>query len=392
MKKLLIFVLAVAFVAAGVLPAMAQEKEVNLYGSVRMETFYRSTSKEAADRGGGLDKDETTFTIGDSSRFGANFKAGNMSANVELRPQGGGEGGSSMNFRQWWGQVDFTGWQLRVGQQSVIDGLFPPGCCIDEGSVQSSFGGWSGRVRQPGLAAFIPIGQGTFKFGLFSTGSGAGASGADTTAGSPVFGYDAGTDEVIPQIQASYDIKFGPAAVKFVAGYNTYDEVYWASTGSPTTDVTYSIDAWIIGGQAEANFGPLTVMWQIHYAQNAAAYRQSTSGGALVLPAYDVTGNGIQDVSEWGTFGRFIYKMSDMVTWEVGGGYLSQTRDGTPSLDKIDDDSMFLYLNAQIFLAKTFRFTPEIGYFDYRSRDEGPTTTIEQGDQFYWGAYWRIDF
>jgi hypothetical protein len=149
MRKCLIFVFAVAFVAACVLPAMAQEKEVSLYGSVRMETFARYWSKETAGRGGNLDRDETVFEIGDSSRFGANFKAGNTSANVELRPFGGGEGGStSSNFRQWWGQVDFTGWQLRVGQQSVLDGMFPPGCCIDA-SVSPVLRPSSPSAREP---------------------------------------------------------------------------------------------------------------------------------------------------------------------------------------------------------------------------------------------------
>jgi hypothetical protein len=284
MKKLLIFVFAVAFVAGCVLPAMAQEKEVNIYGSVRFETFVRYFSKEAADRGytagppeaGSLDRSETQFEIGDSSRFGANFKMGNTSANVELRPydeQAAGGASTGGNFRQWWGQVDFTGWQLRVGQQSVIDGLFPPGCCIDEGSVQSSFGGWSGRVRQPGIAAFIPLGNGTFKFGLFQTGQ-LGADGSNSLANDPRLAGFTGsdTDVMIPQIQVSYDVNFGPAAVKFIGGYNTYDEVYWSGTGA-TSDITESIDSWVLGGQVEGSFGPFTVMWQIHYAQNPSAYK-----------------------------------------------------------------------------------------------------------------------
>jgi len=402
MKKLLIFVFAVAFVAACVMPAMAQEKEVNLYGSVRMETFARYYSKEVSDRGGELDKDLTVFEIGDSSRFGANFKSGNLSANVELRPQGGGAGGSSMNFRQWWGQVDFTGWQLRVGQQSVIDGLFPPGCCIDEGSVQSGFGGWGGRVRQPGLAAFIPLGNGTLKFGLFDPGTLAantsGSIGSDPRLPAGTTGSD--IDEHIPQIQVSYDIKFGPAALKFVGGYNTYDEVYWVGGAGPpvgvgaTSEITESIDSWMLGGEVQANFGPLTVMWQLHYAVNSAAY---LAGGGPNSPifmrhAYDPTSNSIQDVNEWGTFARIIYKMSDMIDWEIGGGYSDQKQDF--GAGEYDDDRYFVYLNAQIFLSKTFRFTPEVGYFDNRTRSQPGVgvADVEQGSLWYWGAYWRIDF
>jgi hypothetical protein len=398
MKKLLIFVFAVAFVAACVLPAMAQEKEVSLYGSVRMETFHRYFSKEAAGRGGDLDRDETQYEIGDSSRFGARFKAGNTSANVELRPyaEDSIDGSStSGNMRQWWGQVDFTGWQLRVGQQSVIDGLFPPGCCIDEGSVQSSFGGWSGRVRQPGLAAFIPLGNGTLKFGLFQTGRLA----ANTTGTVPdplvpgsgratLAGFDSDVDIHIPQIQVSYDIKFGPAAVKFIGGFNTYDEVFY----SGSTEVTESITSWVIGGSVESNFGPLTLMWQIHYAENPSAYKGRASAVGL-NPTYDPATDSIQDTNQWGSFARILYKMSDMVTWELGGGYADGKMDFTPA--EVDDDGLFVYLNAQIFLTKTFRFTPEVGYFDLRTRSQDPgaaAATVEQGDQWYWGAYWRIDF
>jgi hypothetical protein len=394
MRKLLIFVLAVAFVAACVLPAMAQEKEVSLYGSVRMETFVRYNSKEAADRGGELDTSVTQFELGGSSRFGARFKSGNTSANVELRPTGRSATDpniASTNMRQWWGQVDFTGWQLRVGQQSVIDGLFPPGCCIDEGAKQSAFGAWSGRVRTPGLAAFIPLGNGTLKFGLFQTGTlAAGTTGFDTgitpPAGSTI-GED--VDIHIPQIQVSYDIKFGPAALKFIGGYNTYDEVYWLDPGG-TNEVTYAVDSWVLGGQLEGNFGPFTLMWQLHYAQNPSAYKGRSAG--ILDPSWDPGTNDVQDTTEWGSFARFLYKMSDMVTWELGGGYVDGKQD--TSLGDRDDDAMFVYLNAQIFFTKTFRFTPEVGYFDLRTRNEtgAPAAEVNQGDQWYWGAYWRIDF
>jgi hypothetical protein len=195
---------------------------------------------------------------------------------------------------------------------------------------------------------------------------------------------------MIPQIQVSYDVNFGPAAVKFIGGYNTYDEVYWSGTGA-TSDITESITSWVLGGEVQGNFGPFTVMWQIHYAQNPSAYKGR--GSAIGLdPTYDAVSNSIEDVSEWGTFGRFLYKMSDMITWELGGGYADAKRD--QSGGEVDDDGLFVYLNAQIFLTKTFRFTPEVGFFDLRTRTPvgAPTTQVEQGDQWYWGAYWRIDF
>jgi hypothetical protein len=300
--------------------------------------------------------------------------------------------------------------------------MFPPGCCIDEGSVQSSFGGWSGRVRQPGISAFIPIGQGRLAFGLFAPGNlAAGTSGAnsDLSGLSPVAGDTGGVDQVIPQIQANYSINLGPAALMFIGGYNTYDETYYTATSTDTTD--YSVDSWVLGGQVEANAGPFTIMFQAHYAVNPIEYRQAPPG-ALGLPKdyigwyakYNPVSNNIEDMDQFGFFGRLIYKMSDMVSWELGGGWAKNEQDqpvvatygGGPSgdqptaytgaTDKADQDVSYIYLNAQIFLAKTFRFTPEVGYFDLGNKNDNSFdsqfTDVDQGTSWYAGAYWRIDF
>jgi hypothetical protein len=84
--------------------------------------------------------------------------------------------------------------------------------------------------------------------------------------------------------------------------------------------------------------------------------------------------------------------MSDMIDWEIGGGYDDQKMDF--GAGEYDDDRYFVYLNAQIFFAKTFRFTPEVGYFDNRARSQPGVgvADVEQGSLWYWGAYWRIDF
>ena len=60
MRKLLIFVFAVAFVAGCVLPAMAQEKEVTLYGSSTIllehfeKAFFSQTSGQPKQYGGAI--------------------------------------------------------------------------------------------------------------------------------------------------------------------------------------------------------------------------------------------------------------------------------------------------------------------------------------------------
>lgn len=393
MRKCFILLVAAVVVAAWVLPAMAQEKQVTVYGSTRVQTFNKNDSQERAGRGGLLSHNYTDVEMGGlSSNFGARFKSGNTSANVEIRPyaEGGEQNASTTgNMRYWWGQVDFGNVSLRAGQQGVVAGLFPPGCCVDDGSVQSSFGAWSGTVRDVGVTLTSPMGAGTLSAGFFAIETRrAGATwAAQTAANYPAATWGTSTDKRIPKLEISYEMNLGAVSFKAIGGYNKYDEVAYNAFGG---ERTWAITSWVAGAQMLANAGPLTFMVQGHYAQNPDPY-VSVGPTRSLAAVYETSTDGVTDVKEIGFFTRILYKMSDLVTWEAGGGYMELTRD-RPSLAKEKDPQAYYYINASIFLSKTFRLVPEIGYFDYQTSTNSLGVKSDDGNQLYWGAYWRIDF
>ncbi|MCJ7593615.1 MAG: hypothetical protein MUO52_02445, partial [Desulfobacterales bacterium] len=103
MRKLLVLLVAAAFVFTMALPAMAADKSVDLYGSVRVQTYILDADKE--NNGTAFDDSDLVWSLDDgSSRFGARFKAGDIGANVEIRPRAraaNSTDGSQGLLRQW---------------------------------------------------------------------------------------------------------------------------------------------------------------------------------------------------------------------------------------------------------------------------------------------------
>ena len=79
MRKLLIVLTAIAFVAAFTVPAMSAEW--GFYGSVRMSTFMDNVSEEAT--GTTFSDDDLTWDQQGNSRIGARVKAGAISGRFE---------------------------------------------------------------------------------------------------------------------------------------------------------------------------------------------------------------------------------------------------------------------------------------------------------------------
>jgi hypothetical protein len=56
---------------------------------------------------------------------------------------------------------------------------------------------------------------------------------------------------------------------------------------------------------------------------------------------------------------------------------------------------MALYVNSVINITKGFFIVPEFGYYDYgdtSQRSPIDNSAIEDGDMFYFGAKWQINF
>ncbi|MBW2066175.1 MAG: hypothetical protein JRJ03_14765, partial [Deltaproteobacteria bacterium] len=136
MKKLLIFVVAAAFVFASVLPAMAQDNSVSFYGQVYFKTWIIDKDKEVS----ATDYDDTDLEWdlhAGNTRFGANFKTGDISGTVEIRPDSGA--GASNIIRVWQGTWDFGSGKLTIGQ-TYVPTFMPADTSVDYGDVGNLLG------------------------------------------------------------------------------------------------------------------------------------------------------------------------------------------------------------------------------------------------------------
>ncbi len=133
MRKLFIVLAVAAFVVSFTIPAIA---EVSFFGQVRMQTYMYSQDEDAGD-----DSDLNWDIDSGASRFGANFKAGDVSATVSMRPNTGSF------FRHWYGKWNFGAASLVVGQTWTP--TFNP---IDESVIGGGLASFGGSGRKPQLA------------------------------------------------------------------------------------------------------------------------------------------------------------------------------------------------------------------------------------------------
>lgn len=361
MRKLLVLLAACALMVAFTVPAVAADKSVSFYGRVWMDTFIEDDSKEW-NSGYTFDDTDLRWDLNDNgtSRFGANFKWGNMSANTEIRPY------SASMYRQWWGKWNFGGGSLLVGHTWSPLYLYTTICGQSHaGGSMGGYGFWVGSLRQ----AQIRLQFGGLVVALVEpyatlTGTGTGADEVDTS---------------IPKIEATYTLKLGSITLVPFFGYNTYDEVIKA------TDRSESIDSMVYGLTAKAGFGPGYVKAQAWQSKNPKEWGDLYYQGAF--SAY-WDGSSYKDVDGLGYAVTAGMKLSDMISFEVGYGHAEYELDRT---GVYEDECSAYYAMLPITLAKGFILSPEIGKIDKQDKIVGGTKT-EQGSQTYYGAVWKIHF
>lgn len=415
MRKLLVLLVAAAFVFTMALPAMAAEKKVDLYGSVRVQTYIQSLDKE--NNGTLYDDTDLRWSLDDgSSRFGARFQAGDLGANVEIRPRdqnANSYGGSTNLLRQWYGTWNFGQGTLVVGQ--TWDPTFHPicnECLVGGGGILDGYGDMGGRVRQGGLQAWFPLKaiNGMFKLALTeptTTRKPAGAAvqglpnalilmpggyyGPATATQAAIPAAYTDTDTTIPAITASLAGAFGPLDVMVRGGYNTFDIV------NGTNDQDQSIDSWLFALDFTYSTGPFYLKGLGYVGQNLAAFGGHAPNGpgtfgfspALFL---DTAGAAqVEDTDNNGFFGVVGFKFNDKVAIEFGYGQRNAEQDN-PLLNVTNEDEKSAWVVfVPITVAKGFTITPELLF-----TDEGDLTvnniTQDRGNQVRYGLYWRIDF
>jgi len=374
MRKLIVLLVAAAFLVAMGLPAMAAEKSVTFYGNVRITTAIADFDKEAAPGGKFSDKDLDWALDDGSSRFGAKFAAGDIAGNVEIRPRDGGY------VRHWYGSWNFGAGKLLIGQtwtptfqvvtgQAMYGGLLP------------GYGDTLGSLRRAGLQIHFPIKavNGTLKLAALTPNT------EDVGAEKSIVTGTTDTDTSLPDLEGSLSFGFGPLSGSVALGYNTYSEVNTA------TDKEYDIDSWIGMFKLAYSGGPFYVKGRVYKGQNLA---KSPFIASSVLSPTDIgtapTVN-IQDVDELGFAACAGFKFSDKLGFEAGYGQVKEEMDRPAGTVNDENKRKSYYLQAPITLAKGVKITPEVVVLDNDHKIVDGTRT-ELGKKTYYGIYWFIAF
>jgi len=365
MKKLLVLLAAVAFVVSFAIPAMAAEKkkktmeervadlekssaEWSFYGNARMATYFWDVEPE------GVEGDtDLQWDLQGNSRLGANAKFGSIGGNVELGlyPQSGRKGNSEyVRVRRIYGTWNFGGGTLLVGK------TYTPLCYFTSNQVADG---------DDGLIAYgTPY---TDRIPMFMLSM----AGLELALVQPkVVNIDDtifdDTDTNLPRLEVAYKINLGPAHIKLLGGYQSYDLV---AAGHEE-----SLDAYAYGFGVTAPFGPAYFKGSLLLGNNVGNLGIVGAGTASATSATQIVDN--DTLAYTAVLG---FKASDMLSFELGYGHM-ENEDDVSNATKTEADSY--YAQAVINIAKGFFVVPEIGKFDNKGTQE----------RTYYGAKWQINF
>ena len=339
MKKLWVSITMVALVLAFCLPASAGW---DFYGSARMTTFYTDTDEAAGD------SQDLQWDLQSNSRIGANVKNNDISGRFEY--------GTGVNLRILYGAWNFGAGELLVGQTYTPATVFNSNQVFNADDGLLTFGSlYTGR------RPMLQLTTGGLKIALVKVT-------ADTDLGT-----DGGTEKVLPKLEASYNIVVGPADLTFVGGYQTFK--------ADPDGVDESVNSYVAGANAKFGLGAITLHVDGFIGQNVGHYGFSFHGANEAA----LVGSNVEDTDSYGGAVVANFKATDMLSFEVGAGYVN-TESDVAGAD--DDDGLSYYGNAVITLAPGFFIVPEVGVFDYGDDNSG----ADEGKLTYAGAKWQINF
>jgi len=348
MKKLFVLLAAVAFVVAFTAPTFASEW--SFYGSARMHMFW-----EDRDLGDGLvGGDDTDFDLDHklqgNARIGANVK-------VTDNLVGRFEYGSGPNLRILWGEYDFGGFKLGVGQHyTPLNFLYSNQAWDGDYGLLFSGGVYNGRR-----------GMVRGKFGGLEV-----AAVATPTLTLDGYAVD-DTDIVIPNLQAKYSFKIAGLSLDLAGGYQTYKVV-------DNADNDEDVNSYIVAIGGRYNMGPFLIGANYWMGQNVG--NMGMTNDSFSEASWD--GTDVLDNDGWGWILYGSFTLSDMLAFEAG---YSMNNFDLDDAAKDDDESMW-YIQANIAFAKGVFIVPEIGQANYGDAPDGS----DEGSLTYYGLKWQINF
>ena len=397
MKKLLVILAALALVWAFAAPASAVDW--NFYGSARLATFY--TSEDLGDTAvtdGGDDEDDgTQWELQGNSRLGANVRGENIRGVIELGLRGQDSGDLDVRTRKIAGTWNFGAGSLKVGKD------YSP---VSQFISTQAFGGDLGLL---GIGAFygrrpsgLELGFGRLRIALLDPQSqniaGLGISSQDVVIGANTISISVGAngdeDSYIPKIEASWGMSFDQWGFNVMGGFQYYEIEDVASLTNLGQDDDVDVVSFVLGGDAYFSAGAFYIKGSFSFSQNptdAGWYAEEVFGGAIW--------DGDDDTDDMDVIqGALVlgFKMSDMISFEIGGGMADYDTDANdlPGFELEETTPWAVYGNATIQLAPGVFIIPEIGYFDFDDNQfEDPGSNEDDGlTRFYAGAKWQIDF
>jgi len=386
MKKLTIIIAALALVCFAV-PAMAVDW--NFYGNARMATYYTSQD---------LNNSETTdlqWDLQTNSRFGANIKAENISARVEM-----GISESNVSSRRVYGVWNFGSGTMKVGKDYTPVSQFISGQVFDgdlgllgigtqygsrSGQIAFGFGGFNIALINPNTGLLSSMTTTVTGAVTVVTGSGGG-----TTTDVSISTDDNGdVQRILPKIEAGWGTSYDAWNFNLMGGFQYYSISDVTPTGGGSTN-DIDVTSYTIGGDVGFNFGPGYVKAAVSYGSNIGNANwgipslAGTTSGQGGLAQWD----GDDDTNDTTTFmGALVggLKVSDMLSFEGGFGMRSDSTDGGAERDT---DPWAAYVQSVIALAPGVYVIPEVGYYDYDNNAAGNSA----GSLFYLGGKWQINF
>jgi hypothetical protein len=177
---------------------------------------------------------------------------------------------------------------------------------------------------------------------------------------------------------------FDNFSFKLMGGYQTYQIEDVASIINPGQTDDVDVNSYMIGAMGTFNIGP-------GYIRAALSYDENGSRAGWLGNTFQAAFDGDDDTIDSNLFQAALvggFKMSDMLSFEGGFGYV-QTESDANNTDEFNPWAA--YIQAVVFMAPGVAVVPEIGYFDNDSGDIAGVKT-DFGSSWYAGAKWQIDF
>lgn len=383
MKKLLT-PLMVGMALNGLSAPVAAKSTIG--GIVFLNTYYQDESAERA--GGNDDVSKSVVKIPDNSRIRVRW---NNEDNVAMYTELGI--GSDVSLRHAWGSWDMNEeWQILAGQTSTPFAPLDPEVAMVNNSGQSV-----GNVK-PKRQAQVRM---TYKFlnrqGAFAVAI-ADPNGGDDVPDIPSGNSLGDKDSKVPRIDIGAAYRAFNWQIFPGAFYQKQTYTNLATSGSDD-DIT----TWGASLGAKTAFGPIVLSAEIGAGQNWGNSRMSLSGS----PAGDNAGaaayvaNGVTKLADTDNLAYWVDAGYRFTAGQLQGsahlvyGAMNSEGDGpSGSAGDTDYESTMLGVSVPIdvpWIARGFRFRPEVFYFDYGNNKVGGVKT-DGGDETIAGVQLQFTF